>query len=467
MQMGTCRPPWLGAPVAQYKRESKSLTSIAGNNPRHSDLLGYFISEQEAERRATAFSALSSLPTKIAGSRGKWGVHVLEIGPTISSGWQAFLTWGKFRSDGYRQQKAYEWREEVELISRPMLSLILGRSIDDEDGRIEDCPRLHRPSGTYEESHGCRFLRIRESGALRLDHPEMLLDLRQLIYFAQSHMPAASTRTALCSAVHVLRQLGFVIDADDLRLGSIGHAQTDNLLIELDEELARDLRALSTGGIVEVECFASYREAYIQLALNHDEGFVIAGMEGWLIAARRRGLLGEKLVMPRILDQICAPSLPDRQGNQGRPGRPPESPENGSAWIDEPFSVRLNCGTTVSVISTHYDRTYGGLLEGQPGQKVNAFILKGIKDGPTHWGVRKSHFIEPLLDWTNPSHPRLPPVVFSAWLTSNHPLDPRYCGSELVVTWLTDECHFDSMSDIVARAVRGLTWRSLAGDFDY
>jgi len=130
--------------------------------------------------------------------------------------------------------------------------------------------------------------------------------------------------------------------------------------------------------------------------------------------------------------------------------------------------LTLDCGRRVSVDAIDYSRTYSGLLMGLPNAEINDRIIERALVGrESSWGKRPTHLIQPVIERKDPEHPRLAPVLLRAWLTCNEPVNPNFMGSELVVVWFSEECHLDSIDNIVSRAVCGLPWEQLAGDFDW
>jgi hypothetical protein len=77
------------------------------------------------------------------------------------------------------------------------------------------------------------------------------------------------------------------------------------------------------------------------------------------------------------------------------------------------------------------------------------------------------HLIPPAVDTRDSEHPKLPPVLLHALLTSLKPIDPAFTGSALIVVSLTEDCHAEPIADVVARMLKGLVWEKLASDFDF
>ena len=130
--------------------------------------------------------------------------------------------------------------------------------------------------------------------------------------------------------------------------------------------------------------------------------------------------------------------------------------------------MTLDCGRQVSLDAFDYSRTYACVLEGRPNADLNLRIInEAMVERKTTWGKRAVHLIPPTLDVKDPAHPVLPPILLRAWLTCHEPINPTFMGSDLVVVWMTDECHAQPISDVVFAAVRGLPWERLAQDFDW
>ncbi len=129
--------------------------------------------------------------------------------------------------------------------------------------------------------------------------------------------------------------------------------------------------------------------------------------------------------------------------------------------------MKLDCGRWVSIHAFEYSYTYGGLVEGRPNAKLNAWLIEAaVAAASKSWGPRKTHLIPPAVDDRNPKHPLLPPTCLRAWLTCDVPINHGFMGSSLVVVWFADECYAEPIFDVVFRAVRGLPWEELAQDFN-
>lgn len=128
--------------------------------------------------------------------------------------------------------------------------------------------------------------------------------------------------------------------------------------------------------------------------------------------------------------------------------------------------LTLDCGRRVVLDAFDYALTYAGTIAGRPNARANAKIIAhALTERDSSWGKRTTHLIPPVIDDSDPDHPKLPPVCLRAWLWCNDPIDPEYMGSDLVVVWFAEECHAEPIADVVFRAIRGLPWDELAEDF--
>jgi hypothetical protein len=127
---------------------------------------------------------------------------------------------------------------------------------------------------------------------------------------------------------------------------------------------------------------------------------------------------------------------------------------------------KLDCGRSVAVDALYYQRTYLSLLEGRPDREMNERIIEAARmEMHWLWGDRQVYVIPPRIDESNPKHPMLPQVRFTAWLCCYEPIKPPNFGSELVVVWFRNECHGEALEDIVNDAIRSLPWDKVARDF--
>ena len=129
--------------------------------------------------------------------------------------------------------------------------------------------------------------------------------------------------------------------------------------------------------------------------------------------------------------------------------------------------IELATGETVKLDALHLERTYRGMLEGLPRASDNTRRLaEAVSRMEPLWGERRVHVIPPTTRQES-GHTLFPEPTYFAWLTCHTPIDPKYCGSELVVVWFGPEQSRVSLSALVSEAVCDLPWVSLVRDFDY
>jgi hypothetical protein len=127
----------------------------------------------------------------------------------------------------------------------------------------------------------------------------------------------------------------------------------------------------------------------------------------------------------------------------------------------------LDCGRFVAVDALYYQRTYLSLLEGRPNREMNDRILDKVRtEMAPLWGSRRVYVIPPEINESDPAHPVLPKMRFTAWLTCYKPIAEPNAGSELVVVWFREECPGEPLEKIVGDAIRSLPWEELAEDFE-
>jgi hypothetical protein len=54
-----------------------------------------------------------------------------------------------------------------------------------------------------------------------------------------------------------------------------------------------------------------------------------------------------------------------------------------------------------------------------------------------------------------------------ARLTCYQPINPKFMASSLLVVWFCQDCHNETIANIVFQAIHGLPWDELARDFDW
>ena len=127
----------------------------------------------------------------------------------------------------------------------------------------------------------------------------------------------------------------------------------------------------------------------------------------------------------------------------------------------------LDCGRKVAVDAFYCQRTYLSLLEGRPNREMNERIIECSKSEMRPlWGERQVYVIPPVLDQSDLTHPALPPIRFTAWLTCYEPIQSENAGSELVAIWFRPECDGQSLAQIIQDGIHDIQWEKLARDFE-
>jgi hypothetical protein len=131
------------------------------------------------------------------------------------------------------------------------------------------------------------------------------------------------------------------------------------------------------------------------------------------------------------------------------------------------LSFKLDCGRSVSVVAFYSQPTFLNLMLGLSNRHINDDIIsKCLTEMTPLWGRRKVHMVPPRIDQSDPNHPTLPPVRYTAWLTCYEPISKENHGSELVVVWFREECSEDEpFRKILHDGIRSLPWDELAEDF--
>jgi len=118
---------------------------------------------------------------------------------------------------------------------------------------------------------------------------------------------------------------------------------------------------------------------------------------------------------------------------------------------------KLDCGRSVAVGALYYQRTYLSLFEGRPDREMHVRLLEEVRSEMAPlWGKRRVHVIPPAIDLSDPVHPRLPEIRFTAWLTCYQPIREPNAGSELVVVWFRNESSGEALEKVVDDAIRPL-----------
>lgn len=130
--------------------------------------------------------------------------------------------------------------------------------------------------------------------------------------------------------------------------------------------------------------------------------------------------------------------------------------------------VQLNGGWSVHINGYACVYTYGGMLEGRPNQHVNGYAIEKAQSLASRiWPDESIHLISPVVDDTDPDHPRLPSVTHAASLVSYEPVDPAFMASSLVVVWFTDEQDNLTLPEQIHLGVQEVSWSETARSFDW
>ncbi|WP_294961763.1 hypothetical protein [uncultured Flavobacterium sp.] len=129
------------------------------------------------------------------------------------------------------------------------------------------------------------------------------------------------------------------------------------------------------------------------------------------------------------------------------------------------MKIKLQTGRIVEVEAFSMNRTYGGLLLGEPNEAINDRIISSIsycKD----WENRKA-----LLEKKNMYSKKnvLKPVIYTAWLTSESVSEKSKINdtSSIVLLWFGEELKGKSISDIIIEGISNFNWDKNAENIKY
>ncbi len=137
------------------------------------------------------------------------------------------------------------------------------------------------------------------------------------------------------------------------------------------------------------------------------------------------------------------------------------------------FTVEHNLDVTLD--SLHQWRTYGGLLEGLPTDKMNANILKRVEEeARKHTYASAVYIIKPeqipipydrVYSFGTPME--MPPITCVASFTSHKPArNQQMDGSRLTIVWYQEEYAFPVKQSVIEQFIE-IPWSKVAEDFEY
>ncbi|MCS5488866.1 hypothetical protein [Algoriphagus limi] len=127
-----------------------------------------------------------------------------------------------------------------------------------------------------------------------------------------------------------------------------------------------------------------------------------------------------------------------------------------------PIKIKLNSGIVTILNGFDLSFTYGGVMEGAPGEFLNQIIMEDIKEFKK-WGERKMYCISPSPE---DYQKVLPFFCCFAWLHSySTAQDQTADGSELVIQWFEKSIDEKPIPQLIENAVKGIDWSKEAEDF--
>jgi hypothetical protein len=123
----------------------------------------------------------------------------------------------------------------------------------------------------------------------------------------------------------------------------------------------------------------------------------------------------------------------------------------------------------ITLTDVRFEETYGGVIEGAPRPETDAARRSWyLGDLEKCWGERATLVVPPEVVEVQ-SHGelirRMPAVACAAWLKSEAVTDAG-AASELVLVWWTESLELP-VGPTVERALAGVEWEQVAGDFEY
>jgi len=106
--------------------------------------------------------------------------------------------------------------------------------------------------------------------------------------------------------------------------------------------------------------------------------------------------------------------------------------------------------------------TYGGLI-GSPNLRINQYLYENLTY-PNFWGKRKYIKVKPT---ESELYNTLKPIFYSVWLYSKESFNPKYDGSELIISWFGNDYENDNIIDIIQTGVSNIDWNKNSVNFNY
>jgi len=129
------------------------------------------------------------------------------------------------------------------------------------------------------------------------------------------------------------------------------------------------------------------------------------------------------------------------------------------------MKIKLQTGRIVEVEAFSMNRTYGGLLVGEPNKVMNDSIIGSISYSKD-WGNRKA-----LLEKKNMYSKKnvLKPIIYSVWLTSEAVTEKLKINdsSSIVLLWFGEESMEKSIKDIIIEGISDFDWDKNAENIQY
>lgn len=125
----------------------------------------------------------------------------------------------------------------------------------------------------------------------------------------------------------------------------------------------------------------------------------------------------------------------------------------------ENIEITLKSGIKVTVESFHLNKTYGGVICGQPSKKMNQDIIDTIKY-PSNWGSRKS-ILKSNNIYSDSNSLLIKDFTCNVWLSSLETIDDKsnwFDGSQIIVTFFVKSISDRTLEEIIKTEIFELDW---------